>query len=93
MTPQLTIVRGAATAEELAALTASLAALAGVATSNHNSPDAVPRPTLETAPWAGAGQTASGNSPCGRRAAASAWRGRALGWKTPGPLQPQAIWS
>ncbi|MDR2565833.1 MAG: hypothetical protein LBC97_07195 [Bifidobacteriaceae bacterium] len=78
MTPQLSIVRGAATPEELAALTASLAVLAGQFQASQV-PDAVHPPARITPGGVVAGRASAPRAGGG----ASAWKRQAAGWQTP----------
>ncbi|MDR2381596.1 MAG: hypothetical protein LBE08_10585 [Bifidobacteriaceae bacterium] len=84
MSPLLTVARGAATEEELAALTASIIVAAGAAPSwdarwagpGHATTTQAPiYPAGPLAPVAPAAQPA--------RPVADAWRGRGGGWATP----------
>ncbi|MDR2378855.1 MAG: hypothetical protein LBD70_05475 [Bifidobacteriaceae bacterium] len=87
MTPQLTIVRGVATSQELAALTASLVAAASLRAAHDaaGSRLAPPRPSVRPLAPAEAGQARPGSRGVDR----SAWRGQAGGWARPGRWRRQ----
>ncbi|MDR1634557.1 MAG: hypothetical protein LBS27_06500 [Bifidobacteriaceae bacterium] len=87
MTPLFSVVRGAATAEELAALTASFAVLAG-RTGSLAVSDAVRSPVRPSAGGVGAGLApAGGNASAG----ASAWTRREPSWQAPVRLELWAV--
>jgi hypothetical protein len=83
MTPALTITRGTATPEEVAALTASIAALIARGS-------ATPLPGAATAPAAvptfGATHPGQPTALANHAPAASAWTRRRAAWKSPGRL-------